>query len=198
MKLYDFLPSGNGYKVRLLLSWLDQAYEYQEVDIHAGDSHSPEFLTLNPAGQIPLLVLDDGRTLAESNAILFYLALGSDYLPSDAFAMADILRWMFFEQYKHEPNIAGARFIERFAPKRKKELPGLRKKGVTALDIMEAHLGAHDYFVGDSLTIADISLYAYTHMAGEGGYDLKPYKAIKKWMKRVRDHPGYVKITKKP
>lgn len=198
MKLYDYLPSGNGFKVRLLLSWLGQEYEYQDVDIQVGETHTPEFLALNPSGQIPLLVLEDGRPLAESNAILFYLALGSAYLPGDAFAQAEVLRWMFFEQYKHEPAIAVARFIEIYAPQRKKELPALMKRGYFALDVMEAHLKSNAYFVGDSLTIADISLYGYTHVAEQGGFDLKPYKAIKSWLKRVKSHPNYIKITSTP
>lgn len=198
MKLYDYLPSGNGFKVRLLLSWLGETYEYQELNIHLGDTHTPEILELNPAGQIPLLVLDDGRALAESNAILFYLAMGSSYLPVDAFAQAEVLRWMFFEQYKHEPAIAVARFIEIYAPERKAELPALMKRGYFALDVMEGHLSKQDYFVGDKLTIADISLYGYTHVAEQGGFDLKPYKGVKRWLKRVKAHPNYIKITKTP
>lgn len=198
MKLYDYLPSGNGYKIRLLLSWLGQEYQYQEIDIHTGETHSPEFLALNPSGQIPVLDLGDGRHLAESNAILFYLALGTKYLPPDAFAQGEILRWMFFEQYKHEPAIAVARFIKIYAPERKKEIPALMKRGYIALDIMEAHLKTRDFFVGDCLSIADISLYAYTHVADAGGFDMKPYKAIKKWMRRVKIHPDYIKITTVP
>ena len=198
MKLYDYLPSGNGYKVRLLLSWLGEDYEYQEINIHKGETHSSEFLTFNPSGQIPVLELGDGRYLAESNAILFYLALGTDYLPTDAFAQSEVLRWMFFEQYKHEPAIAVARFIKIYAPERKKELPPLMKKGYIALDIMEEHLKTRDYFVGDRLSIADISLYGYTHVADAGGFDTKPYKAIKKWMRRVKSHPNYIKITTTP
>lgn len=199
MKLYDYLPSGNGYKIRLLLSWLGEDYDYIPMDIHKGDTHTPEFLAKNPVGQIPYLELDDGRGLAESNAILFYLALGTEYLPPDAFSQAEILRWMFFEQYKHEPTIAVARFIRVYAPKeRKNELPNLMKKGKAALDIMESHLKGHKFFVGDRLTIADISLYAYTHVAEDGGFDLKPYKAIRAWLKRVANHPRYIKITSTP
>ncbi|PHR61612.1 MAG: glutathione S-transferase [Robiginitomaculum sp.] len=198
MKLYDYCASGNGYKARLLLSWLGEAHEYIEINIHEGETHTPEFLAMNPAGQIPVLILEDGRCLAESNAILFYLGLGSSYLPPDAFTQAEILRWMFFEQYKHEPAIAVARFITVYAPKRKKELPALIKRGYAALDIMETHLSTRDYFVGDGLTIADISLYGYTHVATEGGFDMKPYKFIKKWLKRVKDHPDYVSIKKPP
>jgi len=199
MKLYDYLPSGNGYKVRLLLSWLGEDYEFIPKNIIAGETQTPEFLALNPAGQIPLLELDDGRVLAESNAILFYLALGSAYLPPDAFTQAEVLRWMFFEQYKHEPTIAVARFIRVYAPKeRADELPNLMKKGKVALEIMDAHLKNHDFFVGDKLSIADISLYAYTHVADEGGFDMNPYKSIGAWMKRVKKHPGYIKITETP
>jgi glutathione S-transferase len=195
MKLYGYLPSGNCYKVRLLASWLDERYEYIDVDAPKGDTHTAEFLEINPAGQIPVVTLDDGRVLQESNAILYYLALGSSYIPTDAYAQAQLLRWMFFEQYKHEPALAVARYITNYVPKRKKELPGLIKKGEAALDVMEGHLKDNDYLVGDALTIADISLYAYTHVASEGGFDLKPYKAIKRWMKRVRAHPKHIKIT---
>ena len=198
MKLYDYLPSGNGYKIRLLLSWICQDYEYQEVDIHKDETHSPEFLAINPSGQIPVLELGDGRHLAESNAILFYLALGTKYLPPDAFAQGEILRWMFFEQYKHEPAIAVARFIRIYAPERKQELLPLMKKGYIALDIMEAHLKTREFFVGDGLTIADIALYGYTHVADAGGFDMRTYKAIKKWMGRVKAHPDYIKITTTP
>ena len=197
MKLYDFLPSGNSYKVRLLFSWLGAEYETVSLDVVTGQTQTPEFLAVNPAGQIPVLELDDGRTLAESNAILFYLALGTKYLPPEAFTQADILRWMCFEQYKHETAIAVARYIRLFAPQRKKELPTLLKKGETALNVMEQHLGVHDYFVGDGLTIADISLYAYTHVAGDGGFDLKPFRAIKMWMQRVEAHSKHIKITAK-
>jgi len=199
MKLYDYLPSGNGYKVRLLLSWLSENYDFVPMDIHAGDTRTPEYLTKNPAGQIPLLELEDGRILAESNAIMFYLALGSDYLPTDAFAQGQVLRWMFFEQYKHEPSIAVARFIHAYAYKvRKDELPALMKKGTAALDVMEGHLKDKDFFVGDTLSIADIALYAYTHVAEDGKFDLKPYKAIRAWLNRVKKHPNYIKITDIP
>ncbi|HFC12692.1 MAG TPA: glutathione S-transferase family protein, partial [Anaerolineae bacterium] len=152
-------------------------------------------LAINPAAQIPVVELDDGRILQESNAILYYLALGSSYIPTDAYAQAQLLRWMFFEQYKHESALAVARYITNYVPKRKKELPGLIKKGEAALDVMEGHLKDNDYLVGDALTIADISLYAYTHVAPEGGFDLTPYKAIKRWMKRVSAHPKHIKIT---
>jgi glutathione S-transferase len=199
MKLYDYLPSGNGYKVRLLLSWLGEFYEFFPIDIHGKETHTPEFLAKNPAGQIPLLELDDGRVLAESNAIMFYLALGSDYLPTDAFAQGEVLRWMFFEQYKHEPSIAVARFIHNYAYKeRNAELPALMKNGEAALDVMEGHLEDNDYFVGDTLSIADIALYAYTHVAEEGKFDLMPYKAIRAWLNRVRKHPNHIKITQRP
>ena len=199
MKLYDYLPSGNGYKVRLLLSWLGETYDFVPLDIHAGDTHTPEFLSKNPVGQIPMLELDDGRILVESNAILFYLALGTDYLPPDAFAQGEVLRWMFFEQYKHEPAIAVARYIHAYAyEERKGELPTLTKKGKAALDVMEGHLKDNDYFVGNKLSIADIALYAYTHVAEDGKFDLKPYKAIRSWLNRVKKHANYIKITHTP
>lgn len=199
MKLYDYLSSGNGYKVRLLLSWLGETYEFVPLDIHAGDTQTSEYLAKNPAGQIPLLELDDGRILTESNAIMFYLALGSDYLPADAFAQGEVLRWMFFEQYKHEPSIAVARFIHNYAHEdRKAALPVLLEKGKVALDVMEARLKDNDYFVGDKLSIADIALYAYTHAAEEGRFDLKPYKSIRAWLNRVKKHPNTIKITQQP
>jgi glutathione S-transferase len=198
MKLYDYLPSGNSYKVRLLLSWLGETYEHIPVDIHKGETHTPEFLALNPAGQMPLLVLDDGRTIAESGAILYYLALGTDYFPPDAYAQSQILRWMLFEQNRHEPNIAGARFVTMYAPERKDELPGKHAKGHEALAVMETHLQDNDYFAADKLTIADIALYAYTHVAEEGGIALKHYPAIRRWLKRVEAHPKHIKITAEP
>ena len=198
MKLYDYLPSGNSYKVRLLLSWLGQDYTHMPIDIHAEDTRTDTFLTMNPTGQIPVLELDDGRVLAESNAILFYLAQNSRYWPDDVFEQALCLRWMFFEQYKHEPNIAVARYIHHYAPERKTELPGLLIKGHQALEVMETHLADRHYFAGNRVSIADIALYAYTHVADEGGFDLAPYIAINAWLKRITSHPKHIPITKAP
>jgi len=198
MRLYDFLASGNGYKVRLLLHQLGVPFERVEVDILSGMTRRPEFLGKNPNGRIPLLELDDGRLLAESNAILFYLADGTPLLPGERFARAQVLQWMCFEQYSHEPNVATARFwlqhLE-LTPERRAQLPGKRRQGDAALAVMEQHLATHDYFVAGRYSIADIALYAYTHVADEGGFDLGPYPAIRAWLVRVAGQPGHVPIT---
>ena len=199
MKLYDYLPSGNSYKVRLLLSYLGIHYDWVNLDIIKGDTQTKAYKAKNPAGQIPLLELADGRRIAESNAILFFLAEGTPYWPKNAFDQAKVLQWMFFEQYKHEPSVAVARFIRHYAmEQRKDELPVLTKKGYLALDVMEAHLADHLWFVGAGPTIADIALYAYTHVAGEGGFDLSKYANILAWLDRVSDHPKHIRITDKP
>lgn len=199
MKLYDYLPSGNSYKVRLLMSYLGIHYDWVNLDIIKGDTQTQAYKAKNPAGQIPLLELADGRRIAESNAILFFLAEGTPYWPQNAFDQAKALQWMFFEQYKHEPTIAVARFIHHYAmEQRKDELPVLTKKGYLALDVMEAHLADHLWFVGPGPTIADIALYAYTHVAGEGGFDLSKYPNVIAWLDRVSDHPKHIRITDKP
>ena len=174
-KLYDYLSSGNGYKCRLLLHQLGIAYERVELDILKGETRTPEFLARNPNGSIPALELDDGTVLAESNAILFYLADGTPFVPQGRVARAQVLQWLFFEQYSHEPFIAVARFIHHFLPPdspRRAELPRLEQGGHAALGVMEQRLAAHPFLVADRYTIADIGLYAYTHVAGEGGFDL--------------------------
>ncbi len=199
MKLYDYLPSGNSYKVRLLLSYLDIGYDWINLDIIKGDTQSADYKSKNPVGQIPLLELDDGRRIAESNAILYFLAEGTPYWPVSAFDQAKCLQWMFFEQYKHEPNIAVARFIRHyFMDTRSGELPALMTKGYAVLDIMEAHLSTHNWFVGAGPTLADISLYAYSHVADEGGFDLSKYPAISAWLERFSDHPRHILITDIP
>jgi len=199
MKLYDYPPSGNGYKVRLTLASLGMAYEYIPVDILAGDTRTPEFLAKNRNGRIPLLQLPDQTYLAESNAILFYLALGSGLWPQTAIDQAKALQWMFFEQYSHEPNIATVRFwisIKKISPKDAEYalLESKRSQGHAALGVMEDHLKDNDYFVGSSYSIADIALYAYTHVAHEGGFSLEPYPAIKRWLTRVAAQPNHVRI----
>jgi len=198
MRLYDFLPSGNGYKVRLLLHQLGLPFERVEVDILSGATRRPEFLAKNPNGRIPLLELEDGRLLAESNAILFYLADGTPFLPGERFARAQVLQWMCFEQYSHEPNVATSRFwlqhLER-TPERRAALVDKRRQGDAALAVMEQHLATHEYFVAGRYSIADIALYAYTHVADEGGFDLAPYPAIRAWLVRVAGQPGHVPIT---
>ena len=193
-QVYGMAESGNCYKVKLLLTQLGLAYRWQETDTRQGATHTPEYLALNPAGKVPLLVLDDGRTLPESNAILCYLAEGSALWPVDRFARAQVLQWMFFEQYSHEPYIAVARAIRRFFPGRDAELPALWMKGDLALDVLEQHLRRHDYLVAERYTVADIALYAYTHAAAEGGFDLARYPAIQEWLQRVAAEPGHIPL----
>lgn len=198
--LYDYLPSGNGYKVRLLLTLLGIPYRLVQKDIMKGETRTPDFLALNPNGRIPLIVFEDGRRLFESGAIIHYCAEGTRFLPEDRFARAEILQWMFFEQYSHEPYVAVARFLlihpEAVPPERLAELPAKQKGGYAALAVMERRLEDRRYFVGDDLTIADIALYAYTHVAHEGGFDLATFPAIRGWLGRVRAEPGYIPITK--
>jgi glutathione S-transferase len=197
--LYGFSPSGNCHKVRLLLEQLGRPYRWIETDSSRGATRTPEFLALNPNGKVPLLVLDDGRTLAESNAMLCWLAEGTPYLPADAWQRAQALSWMFFEQYSHEPYVAVARFIRGWTPAdspRRADLPRLRERGHQALAVMERHLLSSPWFTGAGAHaqygIADIALFAYTEVAGEGGFDLAPYPAIRDWLARVRATPGFV------
>jgi glutathione S-transferase len=195
--LYDAQVSGNCYKARLLLAQLGVDYERREIDV-IDRTDRPDLLGgVNPAMQVPTLVLDDGRPLAESNAILWYLGLGTRYLPDDDFDRAKVLQWMFFEQYSHEPNIAVVRYwvsIAAAAP-RESVIEARRKAGYEALDAMERELATREFLVADRYTIADIALYAYTHVADEGGFDLSDYRAIGSWLDRVAAQPGYVPIT---
>jgi len=198
MRLYDYLSSGNGYKCRLVLRQLGLPFERVELDIMKSETRTPEFLAKNPNGKIPLLELDDGRLLPESNAILFYLAEGTPLLPADRFERARVLQWLFFEQYSHEPYIATTRFIVTHLPAdspRRAELPRRRELGYDALDVMERHLARNDFFVAGRHTIADIALYAYTHVADEGGFDLVRYRAVGAWLARVAAQPGHTPIT---
>jgi glutathione S-transferase len=198
MRLYDFLSSGNGYKVRLLLTQLGIPFERVEVDITRGESRTAAFLARNPNGRIPVLQMPDGRHLAESNAILFFLAEGSPFLPAERFARAQVLQWMFFEQYSHEPNIATSRFWLHYLELTEERRAALAQKqtlGYAALDVMEGHLRTQPYFVDQRYTIADIALYAYTHVAGEGGFNLGRYPAIRTWLEHVRSQPGHIPIT---
>ena len=200
LRLYDYLPSGNGYKVRLLLRLLGRQFELVEKDIMKGETRTPDYLAKNSNGRIPLLELENGTFLPESNAILFYLAEGTPFLPEDRLDRARALQWMFFEQYSHEPNIAVVRFWMEHAgmtPERKALLPAKREGGYAALDVMESHLAGRDWFVGNGVTIADIALYAYTHVAHEGGFDLTNYPAIRGWLARLAAQPGYVPITRR-
>jgi glutathione S-transferase len=201
MTLYDYLDSGNGYKVRLLLAQLRQPYRFVELDIMAGATRTPEFLAKNPNGRIPTLELDDGTCLAESNAILWYLARDSSFVPAAHLAQTQVLQWMFFEQYSHEPYVATPRFILKHLPPdspRRLELPERLARGRAALAVMESHLGRHQYFVGDRYSIADIALYAYTHVAEEAQLDLEPLPAVRAWLGRVASRPDHVAIISRP
>ena len=197
LRLYDFLESGNGYKVRLLLNQLEIPFERIELDITKGATRTPEFLAKNPNGRIPLLELPDGTCLAESNAIQWYLAEGTPLLPEDPVDRARVLQWMFFEQYSHEPYIAVVRFWlhQGLEAEKSREIEERRPRGYEALAVMESQLAANDFFVAGRYTIADIALYAYTHVAHEGGFDLSDYPSVRAWLERVRDQPGHVPIT---
>jgi glutathione S-transferase len=199
VKLYDYRPSGNGYKVRLALALLNLPYHYVPVDILKGETRTPEFLQRNPNGRIPLLQLDDGSYLAESNAILYYLAVNSALWPSARLEQAQVLQWLFFEQYSHEPYVATARFwvsikkLEMNA-ENARLLAQKQALGNAALRIMDEHLRTRSYFVGGCYTIADIALYAYTHVAGEGGFDIGQYPAVSAWLQRLATQPRHVGI----
>ena len=198
LTLYDYASSGNGYKVRLVLARLGRPFRRVECDITAGATRTPEFLAVNPDGRIPVLVLDDGTALPESNAICWYLADGTELVPDDPLDRAQMLRWMFFEQYSHEPNIAVLRFWHHqpvLTPLQEAQIPERTAKGNAALTAMDGHLGARAWFVGDRPSLADIALYAYTHVAGEGGFDLARYPAVVAWLARVAALPGHIAIT---
>ena len=197
--LHDYLPSGNGYKVRLLLHQLGIPFRLVEHDVVAGATRSPAFLALNPVGKIPVLQLQDGTVLTESGAILCYLAVDSAFWPAERLERALTLQWLFFEQYSHEPNIAVARFL-RLAPAdpRAGDLPQLLERGHAAQAVMERHLAGRGFFVGERYGFADIALYAYTHVAAEGGFELDRYPNIQAWLDRVRAQPGHVPIGWRP
>jgi len=195
LKLYDFPASGNSYKVRLLLAQLGIPYRRVDVDILKGKTRTDPFLAKNPNGRIPLLELEPGRFLAESNAILFYLANGSALWPDDRLQQAEVLQWLFFEQYSHEPYIATSRYWIALLGKPdeyRDELAKKRGPGYAALKVMEQHLSRHPFFVAGRYTIADIGLYAYTHVAPEGGFDLDGFPHIRAWLERVRAEPGHI------
>jgi glutathione S-transferase len=197
LRLYDFWESGNCYKVRLLLSQLGVPFERVPVDILAGGTRTPRFLAMNPNGRVPFVEWDDGRRLAESNAILCYLAEGTPLWPADAFGRAQALQWMFFEQYSHEPYVAVVRFwhFAGLLERNRAALPEKMERGYAALGVMERHLGSHAWFSGDRYGVADIALYAYTHVADEGGFALDRFGAVRAWLARVRAEPGHVRIT---
>lgn len=195
--LYDNPASGNCYKVRLILSLLGIEFERQELSVVDHSNRAGVLAGLSPSLNVPTVVLEDGRPLAESNAILWYFADGTRYLPEDPYERAQVLQWMFFEQYKHEPAIAVVRFWVAISkdPPSVAEIEARRIAGRAALDAMERHLDAHEYFVGERFTIADIALYVYTHVAPEGGFDLGPYPAVRTWLERVAAQPGIVPIA---
>jgi glutathione S-transferase len=194
--LYDSGVSGNCYKVRLLLAHLGLEYERHELDV-VDRSNRPEVLGgLNPGLRVPTLVLDDGRALGESGAILWWLGDGTRYVPTDPWDRAKVLQWMFFEQYSHEPYVAVPRFwLTKGIEVDAETLAERRRAGYLAFDAMEGHLAEHEYLSGGAYSIADIALYAYTHVAGEGGYDLGAYPAIRAWLDRVAAEPGHVPLT---
>jgi glutathione S-transferase len=199
LKLHDNITSGNGYKVRLLLTLLGIPFARVEYDVDRGQTRTPAFLHLNANGRIPVLEFEDGRVLAESNAILCFLAEGTPFLPQDRFERALVLQWLFFEQYSHEPNIATLRYWithDVLDDERRLQVAGKRRWGYAALDVMERRLDDRAWFVGEGPSIADIALYAYTHVAEEGEFDLGRYAAVRRWLDRVAAQPGHIPITK--
>ena len=197
-RVYGDLQSGNCFKVKLLLAHLGQPHEWVHVDILKKETRTPDFLAKNPNGRIPLLEIREGLYLPESNAILNYLADGTAFLPSERLLRAQVLQWMFFEQYSHEPYIAVARYIVRYLGRPKEHEARLQEKmapGYAALQVMENHLASRLFFVAERYTIADITLYAYTHVAHEGGFELSRFPAVQAWLQRVSEQPGYVGMS---
>jgi glutathione S-transferase len=197
LTVHGMADSGNCYKVKLALGQLKLPYRWVEVSTTQGETRTPEFLARNPNGQVPTLELEDGSFLPESGAILHYLAEGTPLAPADRLGRARVLQWMFFEQYSHEPCIAVARAILRYQPPdspRRAELPRLQERGRKALAVMEQHLAREPFFAAGRYSIADIALYAYTHCAGDGGFDLEAYPAVRAWLARVKEMPGHVPL----
>ena len=195
LKVYGDYNSGNCYKIKLMLHLLGLEYEWQSVDILNGETETPAFLAKNPNGKVPVLELEDGTCLWESNAILNYLADGSEFLPTEPRLRTQVLQWQFFEQYSHEPYIAVARFSQFYLGRpqaRIEEYRALQKRGYKALDVMEQQLARTPYLVGEHYSIADVTLYAYTHVAHQGGFDLAAYPSIQAWLARVASHPRHV------
>ncbi|MGA9852996.1 MAG: glutathione S-transferase family protein [Gammaproteobacteria bacterium] len=196
--VFGLWSSGNCYKVRLALEQLQLSYAWVEVDSAKGETRTPEFLAKDPNGKVPLLQLPDGRYLSESNAIMIYLAEGSRLWTSDRWQRAQALKWMFFEQHGHERYVAEARFIIKYLPvehPRRQELPQMHTRGYQALNVMEKHLQQQKFFSGPKYGVADISLFAYTHCAEEGGFDLSGYLALHEWFERVRTQPGFIALS---
>nr|WP_283107854.1 glutathione S-transferase family protein [Shewanella basaltis] len=197
IKAYGDSVSGNCYKVQLVLNLLKIEHQWIEMSIIDGDTQTAAYLAKNPTGKIPLIELDDGRMLSESNAIMGYLAANSVLIPDDDFCIAKMYQWLFFEQYSHEPYIAVARYIQLYLglpDERLAEYHSLHAKGYKALSVMESTLSQQPFLCGDQFTLADIALYAYTHVAHEGGFDLKNYPFILQWLERVSLQPGYVSM----
>ena len=193
--VYGMSTSGNCHKIRLLLEQLGRSYRWIEIDSANGETRTPEYLAKNPNGRVPMLELEDGRLLVESNAILCYLAEGTPFFPADAWQRAQALSWMFFEQYSHEPYIAVARFIRGWTPAdspRRADLPRLVERGEQALAVMEKYLDKAPWFSGSDYGIADIALFAYTDCAGDGGFDLAKFPLVSNWLSRIRANAGFV------
>jgi glutathione S-transferase len=198
LRVYGMSASGNCHKVRMALEALGRPYAWTEVDPAGGDTRKSEFLAMNPNGKVPVLEIESGTFLPESNAILWYLADGTSLLPTDALPRARALQWMFFEQYSHEPYLAVARYLRKFHPDPESQRALAESKlngGYRALEVMEGHLAREPFFAGGRYSIADIALYAYTHVAGEGGFDLERFSAVRAWLKRVTDQRGYVAMS---
>lgn len=196
-RVHAFPGSGNCYKLTLMLTLLGEEFEVRTVDVLGGETRSESFLRINPNGKVPVLELPDGRYLPESNAGLWYLAEGTPFLPETRLGRARVLQWLSFEQYSHEPNIAVARFWIKYLdspPEREAELRRRQELGHSALRLMEDHLGPREWLVGPDCTIADVALYAYTHVAEEGGFDLSACPAVSAWLERVRAQPGHVRM----
>lgn len=202
MKVFGDIASGNCYKVKLTLEQLAIPHELHHVNILEGETKHPDFLRMNPNGKIPVLLLDDGTALSESNAIIDYLAEGTELYPADRLARARVLQWQFFEQYSHEPYIAVARYISRYLglpESRRQEYESKQAGGIKALQVMEEQLKKTPFLVGKDYSVADISLYAYSHVADEGGFDLSAFPAVVAWLSRVKAQPGHVTIgTRSP
>jgi len=197
--LHQMQVSGNCYKIRLAARLLGIQLELKDYGLHDGTTRKPDFLSKNPNGRVPLLEFEDGRTLAESGAILWFLSEDTFLLPADRWGRAEVLQWMFFEQYSHEPYIAVARFWLAFSPKealdeKRHLIPEWHAKGNAALGVMQTHLARHDWFAAGRYSIADIALYGYTHCASDGGFDLTAYPAVDAWLKRVASQPGHVPL----
>lgn len=196
MLIYGDLASGNCYKIKLLLLLLQQSHHWQHIDILSGQTRTPQFLALNPNGKIPLLQEDDGFCLAESNAILCYLAHGSPYLPTANRERARVMQWLFFEQYSHEPCIATARYFKRYLQQHDHpDLPARQAGGYRALAVMEQQLAQQPFIAGSTFTIADIALYAYTHVAPEGGFELQPYPQVLRWIQDIEARRGHITMA---